>query len=125
MSAGKPTTFIVDDFIGELSPPVAVGAPIGDLVAEGRLKIVPATESPNTMMGVWECPPGRFRKQAVQAEFCHVLEGKGVFIPDAGEAVPIHPGAVVYFPPQCPGIWDIRATVRVVFSLFDGVTQAE
>jgi len=92
-------------------------------VAMSRTKAVAAISVPNTAMGVWECSPGRFRKQVLQAEFCHILEGEGAFIPDEGEAVPIHPGAVVYFPPSCLGIWDIRSTIRMVFSVFDPATK--
>jgi hypothetical protein len=39
--------------------------------------------------GVWECTPGRWRRQIVAQEFCHFIQGRCTFTPDDGETLHI------------------------------------
>lgn len=91
------------------STPVA--QPLGDLISQTRLALDEVVESPRFSMGVWECTPGTWRRQVLQAEYSYVISGKGVFTPDEGEAVHFQAGDAVYFAPNTTGVWDIEETV--------------
>lgn len=67
--------------------------------------------------GVWECTPGRWRRQVVQREFCHFIAGRCTFTPDGGEPIPIEAGDTLMMPANTTGIWDIHETVRKTFVL--------
>ncbi|WP_225316340.1 cupin domain-containing protein, partial [Pseudomonas aeruginosa] len=43
--------------------------------------------SGNGVTGIWECTPGRFRRQVEQAEYSYIVSGEGRFTPDEGQAV--------------------------------------
>lgn len=48
--------------------------------------------------GLWSCTPGT-RRIAFQAhEFCHFLSGRGSYVHDNGEQIPVEPGTLVFFP---------------------------
>jgi uncharacterized cupin superfamily protein len=66
---------------------------------------------------VWECSPGRWRRQIVQQEFCHFIAGRCTFTPDGGEPIEIRAGDALMMPANTTGIWDIQETVRKTFVL--------
>ncbi|MBS0366758.1 MAG: cupin domain-containing protein [Proteobacteria bacterium] len=102
--------------LGAASPvPVPVGTPVPVVRTFG---ISPANNA-RTRTGVWECSPGRFRRQVKQAEFSHFLSGECSFTPDGGETLEIRPGDALFFPPNSNGVWEIRKTTRKVFMVFD------
>lgn len=102
--------------LGESKPvPVPFGAPISQVRSTSRVS--PTVGGPRC--GVWECTPGRWRRQVTQAEFCHFIEGDCTFEPDDGEPIEITAGEVIYFPQNSGGVWNIRATSRKIFILFD------
>ena len=59
--------------------------------------------------GIWECTPGRWRRQIVQQEFCHFIAGRCTFIPDVGEPIEIKAGDALMLPANTTGVWDIQA----------------
>lgn len=61
--------------------PVAV--PLGEPHALTRTHSVERADGVEA--GVWECSPGRWRRQIVQQEFCHFIAGRCTFTPDGGE----------------------------------------
>ena len=65
--------------------------------------------------GIWECTPGRFARQLVEAEVMHILAGCGRFTPTSGEPIEFRSGDTLFFPADTTGEWDIRETVRKVF----------
>lgn len=67
--------------------------------------------------GVWECSPGRWRRQVMQQEFCHFIQGRCTFIPDVGAPIEIEAGDALLFPANTAGIWDISETVRKSYVL--------
>ena len=69
-------------------------------------------------MGVWECTPGRYRRQVRSAETMHVISGEATFTPDDGLPVRLEAGDVFYFAADTAGVWDIEATLRKVYVLF-------
>lgn len=104
------------DALGEGKP---VPAPVGTPVSQVRSVSHPSPSAPGTRCGVWECTPGRWRRQITQAEFCHFVEGDCTFEPDDGEPIVIAAGDAVYFPANSTGVWDVRVTSRKIFVLFD------
>jgi uncharacterized cupin superfamily protein len=103
--------------LGQGAPaPVPIGSPIPTL----RSKAFESPANPKTRTGIWDCTTGRFRRQVVQAEFCHFIEGECTFTPDEGEPVEIRAGDILFFPPNTAGVWDIRTFSRKIFIVFDG-----
>ncbi|RQO67151.1 cupin [Aquitalea sp. FJL05] len=80
---------------------------------------VHAVERPDGVeTGVWECSPGRWRRQIMQAEFCHFIQGRCRFIPDDGEAIDIRAGDALFFPANSAGVWEVTETVRKSYVLW-------
>jgi uncharacterized protein len=65
--------------------------------------------------GLWECAPGRFERQLVQAEVMHILSGACSFTPTGGEAQAICAGDTLFFPANTVGVWHITETLRKVY----------
>ena len=97
----------------EYSNPVAV--PLSEPVAVTSVTSVERSDGVET--GVWECTPGRWRRQIVQQEFCHFIAGRCTFIPDIGEPIEIQAGDAILFPANTCGIWGIQETLRKSFVL--------
>lgn len=97
----------------EESNPVAV--PLSEPVAVTSVTSVERDDGVET--GVWECTPGRWRRQIVQQEFCHFIAGRCTFIPDQGEPIEIQAGDAILFPANTTGIWDIQETLRKTYVL--------
>nr|WP_313533807.1 cupin domain-containing protein [Brucella anthropi] len=95
------------------SEPVAVGAPVGEQIAFTRTAGNVLTPAGNA--GIWECTPGRFRRQVAQAEYSYFIEGEGSFTPDDGKPVEFRAGDSIYFAANAQGEWDIRQTVRKAY----------
>ncbi len=97
----------------EDSNPVAV--PLSEPVAVASTTSVERSDGVET--GVWECTPGRWRRQIVQQEFCHIISGRCTFTPDGGEPMEIRGGDALMMPANTTGIWDIQETVRKTYVL--------
>jgi uncharacterized cupin superfamily protein len=96
------------------SNPVAV--PLGLPVAVASTTSVERDDGVET--GVWECTPGRWRRQIVAQEFCHFIQGRCTFTPDdGGETLHIEAGDALMLPANTLGIWDIQETVRKTYVL--------
>jgi len=95
------------------SNPVAV--PLGEPIAIASTTSVERDDGVET--GVWECTPGRWRRQIKSQEFCHFIQGRCTFTPDNGEIVHIQAGDALMLPANSTGIWDIQATVRKTYVL--------
>ena len=109
-----------DEALADLPAPVPVPAPIGEVVAETRSRSIPG--SAGSRAGAWECSPGVWRRQIVDAEFCTILEGRAVFEPDSGEPITLTAGQSVYFPANSTGVWRIEETTKKVFVIFKETT---
>jgi uncharacterized protein len=96
-----------------------VSVPIGEPIA--YLKCFEAVELKDQQVqaGVWECSPGVWRRQVLQAELCHFVSGHAFFTPEGGEKFEIRPGDAVFFPPNSRGIWDVRETIRKTYVTFN------
>ena len=98
----------------QASSPVAV--PLGLPVAVASTTSVERDDGVET--GVWECTPGRWRRQIVAQEFCHFIQGRCTFTPDdGGETLHIEAGDALMLPANTLGVWDIQETVRKTYVL--------
>jgi uncharacterized cupin superfamily protein len=78
-------------------------------------KILSAKADGSGECGIWSCTPGE-RTLAFQSdEFCHFLGGKGVYIHDNGEEIPVHAGTMVFFPKGWSGRSVITETLSKAF----------
>ncbi|MFI7864379.1 cupin domain-containing protein [Ectopseudomonas khazarica] len=101
------------DIVLDESNPVAV--PLSEPVAVASTTSVERSDGVET--GVWECTPGRWRRQIVQQEFCHIIAGRCTFTPDGGEPIEIAAGDALMLPANTLGIWDIQETLRKTYVL--------
>lgn len=96
-----------------------VGLPIGEPVSHLSGKILEMSADEDVESGVWQCTPGRWRRQVKKAEFCYFLKGSCSFTPDDGTPIEIAAGDSLFFPAFSEGIWDVKETVRKVFVVFE------
>lgn len=101
------------DIVLDESNPVAV--PLSEPLAVASTTSVERSDGVET--GVWECTPGRWRRQIVQQEFCHFIAGRCTFTPDGGEPIEIAAGDALMLPANTLGIWDIQETLRKTYVL--------
>jgi uncharacterized protein len=94
-----------------LAPLGAVAVPLSEPAAQ--LRGATAREHPDC--GVWECTPGRWRRQVKSAEFCHFVAGRCTFTPDGGSPITLQAGDAAYFPANTGGVWDVSETIRKTY----------
>ena len=100
--------------LGEANP---VAVPLGTPVAVASTTSVERDDGVET--GVWECTPGRWRRQIVEQEFCHFISGRGTFTPDGGEPIAFQAGDAFLLPQNSLGIWDIQETTRKTYVIIE------
>ncbi|MCK1590055.1 cupin domain-containing protein [Bradyrhizobium sp. 169] len=98
--------------LDDISP---VSRPLGEPVSIMRSKVAFKSPTDATTTGVWECTPGRWRRQVAEAEFSTFLSGRCTFTPDGGQTIAIEPGDSIYFHPNTNGEWNIIETVRKAY----------
>jgi uncharacterized cupin superfamily protein len=86
--------------------------PVGSLIAHIRSSEQTSSDGGRDRIGIWECTPGRWRRQVMEREFAHFLSGRARFIPDDGEPFDIRAGDAVWFPADTTGTWEISETLR-------------
>ena len=75
--------------------------------------------------GVGECTPGRFESaRDGDTELMHFVSGKGTITSADGTVHDIRPGAVLIAPNGWRGTWDIRETVRKVYTIWVAVPDS-
>lgn len=73
--------------------------------------------------GVWQCTPGRFESaRNGDNELMHFIAGEGTITTADGAVHDIFPGAVLVAPDGWRGTWDIRRTVRKVYTIWTAST---
>jgi uncharacterized cupin superfamily protein len=96
-----------------------VSVPIGEPVAQLRCFEAFVRKEKQVEAGVWECSPGVWRRQVLQAELCHFVSGRAFFTPEDGPKIEIKAGDAVFFPPNSCGVWDVRETIRKSYVTFN------
>jgi uncharacterized cupin superfamily protein len=97
----------------DFSALTAVGAPTSELIAFSRT--ASHRETPLGGTGIWECTPGRFRRQVIPAEYSYIISGEGSFTPDGENRIDFRAGDSLYFAPNTQGEWEIHQTVRKAY----------
>lgn len=95
-----------------------VGEPLSEPACALRGMKMAAPIECGPEMGVWECTPGRYRRQIRSAETMHVISGSATFTPDGGEPVALAAGDLFFFGPDTLGIWDIHSALRKVYVIY-------
>ena len=95
-----------------------VGAPLSEPACQlrGAKMTLPLPGAPDA--GVWECTPGRYRRQIRSAELMHILAGDATFTPDSGEPITLGAGDLYFFEAETLGTWEIRSALRKVYLVF-------
>lgn len=94
-----------------------VGLPLTEPACELRGTTRVITQREDTEAGIWECSPGKFRREIVAGEMMHFIAGRCTFTPDDGQVVEIAAGDTLFFPPRTTGVWHVLETVRKVYVL--------
>lgn len=76
----NPSLIRLDDE-SPFTSPTPVGQPLGEPVALTRTAAHRPLADGNGVTGIWECTPGRFRRQVEQAEYSYIVSGEGRFTP--------------------------------------------
>ncbi|WP_247480707.1 cupin domain-containing protein [Bradyrhizobium sp. 144] len=89
-----------------------------------RSKVAFKSSVDATNVGVWECSPGKWRRQVVEAEFCTILSGRCTFTPEGAQSIVLEAGDSIYFHPHTNGEWNIRETIRKAYVILPTPTSA-
>ncbi|WP_245463772.1 MULTISPECIES: cupin domain-containing protein [unclassified Mesorhizobium] len=65
--------------------------------------------------GLWSCTPGTRKVTFGADEFCHFLSGRGSYVHDDGEEIPVEAGTLVFFPAGWTGTSIITQTLIKAF----------
>ncbi|RJT40205.1 cupin domain-containing protein [Mesorhizobium waimense] len=97
----------LDDW-GESASPIA-----GSPRASGKILF----QHPNgsSECGLWSCTPGTRHITFAADEFCHFLSGRGSYVRDNGEQIPVEAGTLVFFPAGWTGTSIITETLTKAF----------
>lgn len=101
---------------GDATP---VGSPEQAVIALTRTAAHQELPDGRGATGVWECSPGSFRRQVVQAEYCYIVSGAGSFSPDEGQPVAFTAGDALYFPANTQGTWTLHQSVRKTYLILE------
>ena len=94
-----------------------VPVPLSEPACTLRGKEVKIAGAGHADTGIWECSPGKFRRQVQAGEVMHILSGECTFTPDGKAPLHIRAGDTLFMPPRTMGVWDIKSTVRKVYVL--------
>jgi uncharacterized protein len=92
----------------------SVAVPVGEPIAKLRGKIL-SKNADGSEAGLWECTPGKWVRQVMDAEFCTFISGRAIFTPENEAPFEIHAGDIVYFPRSSKGTWEILETLRKTY----------
>tara|TARA_B110000196_G_scaffold317287_1_gene330155 strand:- start:277 stop:642 length:366 start_codon:yes stop_codon:yes gene_type:complete len=73
-----------------------VELPVSEQVSNLRGRIINENED-GSEAGIWECTPGTWTRQVMDAEISTFVKGHALFHPDDGETIDIKTGDTVYF----------------------------
>lgn len=94
-----------------------VELPISDQISALRGLIINEHED-GSEAGIWECTPGNWTRQVMDAEISSFVAGHARFHPEEGETIEIKAGDTVYFDENSEGTWEVIETVRKAYLTF-------
>lgn len=68
--------------------------------------------------GIWECTPGTWTRQVMEAELSTFVQGHALFHHESGETFDIKAGDTVYFDENSRGTWEVLETARKTYLTF-------
>jgi len=68
--------------------------------------------------GIWECTPGKWTRQIMDAELSTFVKGHALFHHESGETFDIRAGDTVYFDENSRGTWEVLETARKTYLTF-------
>jgi uncharacterized cupin superfamily protein len=92
----------------------SVAIPLGEPIAKLSGKIL-SENADGSEAGVWECTPGKWVRQVMDAEFCTFISGHAIFTPENDSPLEIKAGDIVYFPRNSKGTWEVLETLRKTY----------
>jgi uncharacterized cupin superfamily protein len=104
-----------DDF----TPASPVTLPISEQVSLTRVAQHKALSEPMASTGFWECTPGVWHRQVLQAEYSYFISGEGSFTATKGECIEFKAGDALFFPANSTGVWNIRKTVKKAYFIIE------
>ena len=110
----KDAKNIATDTLDDWGTPKTIGEPVCHLKGFQMIENEDGSEG-----GIWECTPGKFTREIMQAEFTTFLAGHAVFHPEHGDPIEIKAGDVLYFPENSKGTWEIIETVRKAYLCYN------
>lgn len=78
-------------------------------------KVLSSNSDGSSECGIWSCTPGKRKITIASDEFCYFLGGKGVYIHESGEEIPVQTGSAVFFPGGWTGTSVITETLSKAF----------
>lgn len=94
----KSARDIASDKLDDWGTPKTIGEPVCHLKGLQMVENEDGSEG-----GIWECTPGKFTREIMQAELTTFLQGHAVFHPENGSPIEIKAGDVLYFPENSRG----------------------
>ena len=92
-----------------------VELPISELVSQLSGVII-SDNKDGSQAGIWECTPGTWTRQVMDAELSVFLKGVALFDPEDGsETLRVEAGNAQYFDANSKGTWEVLETVRKAY----------
>jgi|TARA_B110000902_G_scaffold266018_1_gene352186 uncharacterized cupin superfamily protein len=92
-----------------------VELPISELVSQLSGVII-SDNKDGSQAGIWECTPGTWTRQVMDAELSVFLKGVALFYPEDGsETLRLEAGNAQYFDANSKGTWEVLETVRKAY----------
>jgi uncharacterized cupin superfamily protein len=103
---------ILSDDLDDWGP---VELPIGELVSQLSGLIISENKD-GSQAGIWECTPGTWTRQVMDAELSVFLKGVALFHPEDGtDTLRLEAGNTQYFDANSKGTWEVLETVRKAY----------
>ena len=91
-----------------------VELPVSEQVSQLSGRVI-CENADGSEAGIWECTPGTWTRQIMDAELSTFFKGKAIFHPEAGEPIHIAAGDTLYFDANSKGAWEVIETVRKAY----------
>lgn len=100
--------------VAELDNWGPVQLPISEQISQ-LSGIIISENADGSEAGIWECTPGIWTRQVMDAELSTFLKGKAIFHHDNGDDIHIDAGDTLYFDANSKGTWEVIETVRKAY----------
>jgi uncharacterized cupin superfamily protein len=120
----KPTAHsIIFDGAAQATPLTVRGPRVPSLAGAPVESVHELHSDSHARTGIWECTPGSFDSaRNGDTEVMHFVAGDATITSADGETYEIRPGSVLVAPDGWRGAWEIRETVRKVYTIWNTTT---